>query len=73
MPKLLAALASVLTPGAEGGTSTSPPHVNLLTDGVTNVLRSSLNTIAPLKKRIRKQRRLAQWYTDQTYVLKQTT
>ena len=36
MPKLLAALASVLTPGAEGGTSTSLPHVCLLTDSVTN-------------------------------------
>ena len=30
-------LASALTPGTEGGVSTSPPHIDLLTDGVTSV------------------------------------
>ena len=73
MSKLLAALASALTPGTESGVSTSPPHIDLLTDGVTSVLRSTLDTVAPLKKRIRKQKRLAPWYTDQTRALTQMT
>ena len=33
----------------------------------------NLDTVAPLKKKIRKQKRLAPWYTDQTHLLKQTT
>ena len=57
MSKLPPALASALTPGTEGGVSTSPPHIDLLTDGVTSVFRSTLDTVAPLKKRIRKQKR----------------
>ena len=49
--------ASVLTPGAEDVTGTSPTHVPLLTDGVTTAIRSTLDLIAPLKKTIRKQKR----------------
>ena len=50
------ALASALTPGTEGDPRTSPRHINLLTDGVTCVLHSTLDTVAPLKKRRRKQK-----------------
>ena len=64
MSKQPAALAWVFTQGTEGGTSTSPPHVNLPTDGVSNVLRSTINAVVPLKKRIIKQKRLAPWYTN---------
>ena len=39
-------LPQVLTSGSEGGTSTSLPHVDLLTNGVTNV-PSSFHFLMP--------------------------
>ena len=63
--KLPAALASAL--------NTPPPHIDLLTNGVTSVLCSTLDTVAPLKKRIRKQKRLSPWYIDHTRALQQIT
>ena len=69
--KILSALAPVLTSGAVEGSSTNPTHV--LTDSVINVLHLTLDSIAPLKKKIRKQKRPAQWYTAQTQALKQMT
>ena len=54
MSKLQAAFAPALTSGTESGVSTSPPHIDLLTDGHICALRSALDTVAPLKKRIRK-------------------
>ena len=46
MSNLPARLVSVLTPGSEGGTSTSLPHVYLLTDSVRNTpgFRAHLST-----------------------------
>ena len=69
--KILSALAPVLTSGAVEGSSTNQTHV--LTDSVINVLHLTLDSIAPLKKKIRKQKRPAQWYTAQTQALKQMT
>lgn len=65
MSKLQAAFAPALTSGTESGVSTSPSHIDQLTDGVTCVLHSTLDTVAPLKKRRRKQKTLTPWYTDQ--------
>ena len=73
MSKLSDTLASALTSGAECGISTSLPHIDIVTDGVTSVLCSTLDTVAPMKKRIRKQKRLAPGYIDQTHELKQIT
>ena len=49
----------------------SPTQVDQLTDSVVNVLYSTFNTIAPLKKKTRKQEKIAPWYTTQTRLLKQ--
>ena len=68
MSKLPAAFATALTSGTESGVSTSPPHIDLLTDCVTSVLRSTLDTIAPLKnkKEIKKPNQTSDQTTIQT-------
>ena len=71
--KLPVALATAPTTGKVNDERTPPPHIDLLTDGVIHALHSTLDAVAPLKKRIRKLKRLAPWYTDQTRALKQTT
>ena len=71
--KLPVALATAPTTGKVNDVRTPPPHIDLLTDSVIHALHSTLDAVAPLKKRIRKLKRLAPWYTDQTRALKQTT
>src|SRR4029434_699541 len=65
--------ATAPTTGKVNDVRTPPPHIDLLTDGVIHARHSTLDAVAPLKKRIRKLKRLAPWYTDQTRALKQTT
>ena len=65
MSKLPAAFATAFSSGTESDVSTSPPHIDLLTDGVTCVLHSTLDTVAPQKNRLRKQKTPATCYTHQ--------
>ncbi|TKS65475.1 hypothetical protein D9C73_028281 [Collichthys lucidus] len=51
--------------------SFSPSQIDHLVDSITGSLRTTLDSIAPLKKKIIKQRRLAPWYSQQTRKLKQ--
>src|SRR4029434_6562894 len=71
--KLPVALATAPTTGKVNDVRTPPPHSDLLTDGVIHALHSTIDAVAPLKKRIRKQKRLTPWYTDQNCALKQIT
>ena len=50
----------------------SPSKIDHQVDSAAGSLRSRLDSIAPLKKKIIKQKRLAPWYNAQTRKLKQT-
>ncbi|KAM7366739.1 hypothetical protein PAMP_014689 [Pampus punctatissimus] len=51
--------------------SISPSQIDQLVNNTTDSLRTTLDSIAPLKKKIVKQRRLAPWYSQHTRKLKQ--
>ncbi|XP_075941538.1 uncharacterized protein LOC142943729, partial [Anarhichas minor] len=51
----------------------SPTQIDHLVDSATSSLRRTLDSIAPLKKKLVKQRRFAPWYNPQTRKLKQTS
>ena len=50
----------------------SPPQIDCVVDSAADSLRTTLNSIAPLKKKVIKQQRTAPWYNSQTRQLKQT-
>ena len=49
----------------------SPSQIDAFVDGITTCLRTTLDSVAPLKKKMMKQRKLAPWYNSQTRKLKQ--
>ncbi|XP_051242969.1 uncharacterized protein LOC127355793 [Dicentrarchus labrax] len=49
----------------------SPSEIDNLVDGAAGSLRSTLDSIAPIKRKLLKHRRLAAWYNHQTPQLKQ--
>uniref|UniRef100_A0A8D0CS33 Reverse transcriptase domain-containing protein n=3 Tax=Sander lucioperca TaxID=283035 RepID=A0A8D0CS33_SANLU len=49
----------------------SPSEIDNFVDGATACLRTTLDSVAPLKKKTMKQRKLAPWYNSQTRKLKQ--
>uniref|UniRef100_A0A8P4G3Q0 Reverse transcriptase domain-containing protein n=1 Tax=Dicentrarchus labrax TaxID=13489 RepID=A0A8P4G3Q0_DICLA len=49
----------------------SPSEIDNLVDSATGSLRSTLDSIAPIKRKLLKHRRLAPWYNHQTRQLKQ--
>ena len=49
----------------------SPSQIDTFVDGATICLRTTLDSLAPLKKKMMKQRKLAPWYNSQTRKLKQ--
>ena len=51
----------------------SPSHIDHLVDSAAGSLRATLDSIAPLKKKSLKYRRLAPWYNPQTRNLKKIT
>ena len=51
----------------------SPSQIDNLIDSAAGSLRQTLDSIAPLKKKIIKRKRLAPWYNSQTRKLKQTS
>ncbi len=51
----------------------SPSQIDDLVDSAAGSLRMTLDSIAPLKKKMIKQKRLAPWYNRQTRKLKQTS
>ena len=54
-------------------TNFSPSQIDNLVDNTADSLRLTLDSIAPLKKKIIKQKRVAPWYNSQTRMLKQTS
>ena len=51
----------------------SPSQIDNLVDSTADSLRLTLDSIAPLKKKVAKQKRLAPWYNSETRRLKQGT
>uniref|UniRef100_A0A8P4KLV1 Reverse transcriptase domain-containing protein n=1 Tax=Dicentrarchus labrax TaxID=13489 RepID=A0A8P4KLV1_DICLA len=49
----------------------SPSEIDNLVDSAAGLLRSTLDSIAPIKRKLLKYRRLAPWYNHQTRQLKQ--
>ena len=51
----------------------TPIQIDDVVDSAAASLRSTLDTVAPLKKKTVKQRRIAPWFNAQTRALKQTS
>ncbi|RCU38665.1 hypothetical protein DVA76_17745, partial [Acinetobacter baumannii] len=51
----------------------SPSQIDHLVDSAAGSLRTTLDCIAPIKKKIIKQKRLAPWYNSLTRKLKETS
>ena len=51
----------------------SPSQIDNFVDSVTGKLLMTLDSVAPLKKKVIKQQRLAPWYNNETRSLKRTT
>ena len=69
--KIPSLLEPLMTQYTLKGPPPSPTQVDQLTDNVIDALYTTLNSIAPLKKKIRKQDKIAPWYTAQTRSMKQ--
>ena len=51
----------------------SPSQTDHFVDSASGSMRTTFDSIAPLKQKIIKQRRLAPWFNPQTHILKRTT
>ncbi|XP_053481003.1 uncharacterized protein LOC128607830 [Ictalurus furcatus] len=55
------------------GSPSDPIELNQATESLESTLRYTLDRVAPLNRKIIREKKLAPWYNDQTHTLKQTT
>ena len=73
VPNIMVTVPESTSIGIEDPYTCSPSQIDQLINNVTGSLQATLDSVAPLKKKVIKQQRLAPWYNRETRNLKQTS